>query len=85
MNSEEYEAMREFQYLAFIISVKGIISLGVSIRRKTGKQKNRSEQKVVGFSSTFLIPARKLEAVTQGGTRKERPPEVEVNPGSQYC
>ena len=33
-------------------------------------RKSRSEQKVVGFSSAFLFPARKREAVTEGGTRR---------------
>ena len=31
--------------------------------------KSRNEEKVVGFSSAFLFPGRKQEAVTQGGTR----------------
>ena len=35
--------------------------------RKT--MKSRSEEKVVGFSSASLFPARKREAVTQAGTR----------------
>ena len=34
--------------------------------RKTWKR--RSEEKVVGFSSATLLPTRKWEAVTQGGT-----------------
>ena len=33
------------------------------------KQKSRSEEKVVGFSSVILFPERKWEAVTKGGTR----------------
>ena len=33
-------------------------------------QKSRSEEKVVSFSSASLFPARKWEAVTQGGTRE---------------
>ena len=31
-------------------------------------RKSRSEEKVVGFSSASLFPARKREAVAQGGT-----------------
>ena len=34
--------------------------------RKTWK--SRSEEKVVGFSSAALFPARKWESVTHGGT-----------------
>ena len=40
--------------------------LGVQEKRKTWKI--RSEEKVVGFSSASLFPARKWEAVSQGGT-----------------
>ena len=32
-------------------------------------RKSRSEEKVVGFSSAFLFPAMKREAVTQGVNR----------------
>ena len=45
---------------------KGTISLGSQEKRKD--RKSRSEEKVVGFSSASLYPARKLETVTQGGT-----------------
>ena len=31
-------------------------------------RKSRSKEKVMGFSSASLLPARKGEAVTQGGT-----------------
>ena len=31
-------------------------------------RKSRREEKVVGFSSASLFPARKQEAITQGGT-----------------
>ena len=41
----------------------------VKRKRKDRKtQKSRSEEKVVGFSSAYLFPARKWEAVTLGGT-----------------
>ena len=33
------------------------------------RKENRSKEKVVGFSSASLFPARKREALTQGGTR----------------
>ena len=46
--------------------------------RKTWK--SRSEEKVVGFSSASLFPARKREAVTQDGTRGIE----HLNPGSRY-
>ena len=40
------------------------------VKRKDRKiRKSRSEEKVVGFTSTSLFPARKWEAVTQGETR----------------
>ena len=43
--------------------------LGVQEKNKDKKsRKSRSEEKVVGLSSAFLFPARKREAVTQGGT-----------------
>ena len=47
-------------------------------------QINRSEEKVVGFSSASLFHARKQEKVTQGGNHGDRPPDEEDNPGSRY-
>ena len=45
------------------------ISLGGEEKRKDTKTwKSRSEEKGVGFSLASLFPARKWEAVTQGGT-----------------
>ena len=41
---------------------------GVRKDRKT--RKSSSEEKVMGFCSASLFPARKREAVTQGGTRR---------------
>ena len=38
-------------------------------REKRKKQKSRSEEKMVGFSSPSLFTARKWEPVTQDGTR----------------
>ena len=38
-------------------------------RRETVKHGKVGEEKVVGFSSASLFPARKLETVTQGGTK----------------
>ena len=62
------------------------MSLGGQEKRKDRKiWKSRSEEKVVGFSSASLFPRRKWEAVTQGGTRGDRPPDAEENPGSRYC
>ena len=50
-------------------AVKGTISLGCQEKRKDRKsEKSWSEEKVVGFSSASLFPARKQETVTQGGT-----------------
>ena len=50
-------------------ALKSTISLGVQEKRKDRKtQKSRSEEKVVGFSSASLFPARKREAVAQGGS-----------------
>ena len=62
--------------------------------------KNISEQKMVGFSSSSLFPARKREAVTRVEPFKQRdrppdekempfkkgdrPPDVKENPVSQY-
>ena len=52
-------------------ALRGTISLGCREKRKYRKaRKSRSEEKVVGFSSVSLYPARKREAVTQGGTRE---------------
>ena len=45
---------------------KGWRELREEERRKTPK--NRSEEKVVGFRSASLFPARKQETVTQSGT-----------------
>ena len=39
---------------------------------------------MVGFNSASLFPARKWEAVTQEGNQRDKPPDVEENPGSQY-
>ena len=45
--------------------------MGVQDKRKDRKtRKSRSEEKVVSFSSASLFPAKKWEAVTQGGTRE---------------
>ena len=42
---------------------------GEEEREEVGSRKeSRSEEKVVGFSSVSLLPARKREAITQGGT-----------------
>ena len=41
--------------------------------------KGRSEEKVVGFSSTSPLPAKKWEAVTRVEP-EDRPPDVEDNP-----
>ena len=47
--------------------------LGGQKKRKDRKsQKSRSEEKVVGFSSASIFPARKWEAVTQGGTIRSK-------------
>ena len=50
-------------------------------------QKSKSEEKVVGFRSVLLFPARKWEPVSHPGpwnhlTRGIRPPDAEENPGS---
>ena len=48
---------------------KDTIALGDQEKMKYRKTwKSRSEEKVVIFSSATLFPARKQEAVTQGGT-----------------
>ena len=63
---------KKFFYEKSITEIKlflGAISLGVQEKRKDRKtRRSRSEEKVVGFSSASLFPARKLEPVTQGGT-----------------
>ena len=44
--------------------------MGVQEKRKGRKtRKSRIEKKVVGISLASLFPARKREAITQGGTR----------------
>ena len=50
-------------------AIKVTISAGVPEKRKDRTWKNRSEEKMEGFSSASLFPARKQEAVTHGGTR----------------
>ena len=50
--------------------------------RKT--RKSWSEEIMVGFSSAFLFPERKLEAITQGVNIEIYYPDVEENPGSWY-
>ena len=47
--------------------------------RKT--RKSRSEEKVVGFSSAFLFPARKQESHPEWN-QGDKPPDAEENPGS---
>ena len=55
------------------VALKGTISLGGQEKRKDTKtRKSRSEEKVVGFSSTFLFPVRKRKAVIQGGNMEVR-------------
>ena len=44
------------------------IAGGQEKRKDRKTRKNRSEEKVESFSSAFLFPARKREAVPQGGT-----------------
>ena len=41
---------------------------GEEKRNDRKSRKSRSEEKAVGFSSASVFPARKWEAVTQGGT-----------------
>ena len=61
------------------------ISLGSQEKRKDRKtQKSKSEEKVVGFSSASLFPAKNREAVTPGGTGDDRSPNAEENPGSWF-
>ena len=45
------------------------IAGGYEKRKDIKTRRSRSEEKVVGFSSTSLFPTRKREAVTQNGTR----------------
>ena len=54
--------------------------LGVR-RKEKGKLKSKSEEKVVGFSSVSLFPARTWEEVTKGGNHGDRIPLAEDNPG----
>ena len=50
--------------------LKGTISPWGKEKRKDGRTwKSTSEEKVVGFSSASLFPARRREAVTQDGIR----------------
>ena len=49
--------------------------LGGGSLRNEEMRKSRSEEKMLGYSSSSLFPARKREAVTQGGT-SERPPDM---------
>ena len=52
-------------------TLKDNISLGSQEKRKDRKtRKSRSEEKVLGFSSASVFPARKRDAVTEGGTLK---------------
>ena len=67
----------KYYYYCYVASpplqaaLKGIISLGGQKKRKNRKtRKSRSEEKAVAFSSASLFPARKREAITQGGTMK---------------
>ena len=51
-------------------SLKGTISLEGQEKRKYKKIcKSRSKEKVVGFTSASLFPARKWKAVTQDGIK----------------
>ena len=43
---------------------------------------SRSEEKMVGFRSTFLFPVRKREAVTQGRTRRIGHPTLKKSQGA---
>ena len=50
-------------------ALKGTILLGGQEKRKDRKTwKSRSEEKVMGFTSASLFPARKWEGVTKGVT-----------------
>ena len=56
----------------YIIFIKDYLQqealIGGQEKRKDRKtQKSRNEEKVEGFSSASLFPARKWEALTQGG------------------
>ena len=54
--------------IIIIKEYKGNISHGGQEKWKDRKtRKCRSEEKVVGFSTASIFPARKREAVTQGG------------------
>ena len=44
--------------------------------------KSRSEEKVMGFSSSSLFPTRKSEVVTQGGNHGDIPRDKRDNPRS---
>ena len=46
----------------------GFVQLLKKLHKDRKTRKSRSEEKVVGFSSVSLFPAKKREAVTQGGT-----------------
>ena len=68
-------------------AVKGTKSLKDQKRRKERKtRKSRSEGKVVGCSPDPLFPARKWEAVAQGGTMEQgdRPPDAS-SPRKDKC
>ena len=68
-----------------LAALKVTISLEDQEKKKDRKtQKGKSEEKVASFSSGSLFPARKQEAVTQGGTRGVRPSDAEENPRSLY-
>ena len=55
--------------ILLLLLLKGSILLEGQKQRKDRKTwKSRSEEKVVGFSSASLFPARKQEAVIRGGT-----------------
>ena len=51
--------------------------MGGQEKRNDRKTKRcRSEEKVDGFSSASLFPARKREVVTQGGNNGDKPPDA---------
>ena len=57
------------------------ISLGLEEEREENT-KCRSDEKVVGFISASLFPASKLEAVTQGVTRRVHQPTQRKTQGA---
>ena len=73
VSEEGMKEVAKFKYLGMIMS--GVRGMEEEVNHRL------YEGKLVGFSSTFLFPARNSHP---GWNQGERPPDAENHPGSRY-